>query len=130
MAQRKQITTEEIKSMIELNAATQMGDVAEAVFQKKYGDVGKKVDSFDGKINNLLLGVIAGGAFLFISLIIAVIIFMAGMKSSYYQTQDTVNGKINELIQKNAELKIDLGRELDKTQEKQDFLERTFLQKK
>ncbi len=130
MPQRKQITPEEIRSMIQLNVATQMGNVAEAVFQKKFEDVEKEVEGFSGKMNNLLIGVVIAGVILFISLIMAVVIFMAGMRSSYYQTQDAVNNKINELIQSNTELKTDLWRELDKTQEKQDFLEKTLLQRK
>lgn len=130
MAQRKQLNQEDVQSMIELNLATQMGDVAEAVFQKKFDDIKKQVDGFSGKMNNLLIGVIIAGAFLFVSLIIAVVIFMASMKSSYYQTQDTVNNKINELIQNNAELKTDLQLQMDKVQGKQDYIERELITNK
>lgn len=127
MSQRKQLTQEEVLSMIDLHTATKTGDVAEAVFEKKFEDIKKKVDGFSGKIDNLVLGVIIGGAFLFVTLIASVIIFMASMKSSYFQTQDTVNNKINELIQNNTELEKDLRREMDKIQDKQEYIERTLI---
>ena len=127
MSQRKFLTEEEVKSMIDLQTANKAGEVAEAVFEKKTEDMRKKVDSFSGKIDNLVLGVIIGGAFLFVSLIVSVIIFMASMKSSYFQTQDTVNNKVNELVQNNSELEKDLRREIDKIQDKQEYIERTLI---
>ena len=113
--------------MIDLNTAGKAAEVAEAVFEKKFEEINKKIADFSGTINNIIWGVAVASLLLFISLVVSVIIFMAEMRSSYFQTQDTVNNRINELIQSNQELKTELLREVDKTADKQDYLERNIL---
>jgi hypothetical protein len=109
--------------------ALKIGTVVDGLLKAKLEDVQNQVNGFSGKMNNITIGVVLGTAFLFISLIVGYVAFMAGMKQSYFQTQDSVNTKINELIENNASLKGELQRKQDSLEEKQNYIERLLLEK-
>lgn len=124
MAKNSVPSEDVLREMIELEVGAKTSEIAEGVFDKKFEDVREKMD---GKISKLIYGVIAATAFLFISLLVGVWLFMGSYQQHYLETQQTLTEKVETLQKESLEIESNLETSIYRIQDKQDYIERILL---
>lgn len=124
---------EELQSiLIDPKNVQQITEVAESVFKTEFEkgvrDFREKLTKQEGLLNKIIWGGIIATSLVVLTLWLDSHYFRANYQQGFLDTQATINQQINDLRKENAELKTELLREVDKTQEKQDYLERLLLQ--
>jgi hypothetical protein len=122
-----QLTQEELKKMIQLESGSKTAEVAEGVFKKLFEDARK---AMDGKVSKMVYGGIIATVLVLIALVCSTWLFMSGYQQHYLDTQLSFNEQLNTLRKENMDLQFQLKNDIERTKNKQEYLERLLLDKK
>ena len=115
---------------VELNKADETTSFLKRIFDERFDEKIEGVKSkIDRKLSGLIYGVIAGTAFLFISLWVATGLFMGSYQQHYLDTQAAFTDKTEALQKENYDLKLEMNNRLQKLESQQDYIERNLIER-
>ena len=118
---------------IKLDEATNFNAVAESTYrtilERELKEIKEKLKEQKSNIRNIMIGAVVVTILFVLGIIWNSHQFMADYNQHYLDTQNKFTEEMNDLRKENADIKETLLREMDKTTDRQDYLERFIMEK-
>lgn len=107
--------------------------VSKGVFDTELKNVKDELEKQATRSDNITIGVVVASILILVVTVVTLVWdshkFMAEYNQHYLDTQNKFTEEVSDLRKENSDIKEMLLREMDKTTDRQDYLERTILEK-
>lgn len=120
------LTPQEVKEIVQIESAASTSDIAESVFKQLFAAEEIKMSQ---KVSQMIYGGAIATVLVLIAIFASTWLFMSSYQQNYLDTQAFYNQQFNDLKKGNADTLDKMKNDTDRIKDKQDYLEKLFLEK-